>query len=88
MTYQTVVSGKTFDADKQLMQKVKHQGRNDVQFVENNGDHRVSVVFCPITSRIGSDVEAAMDDVKGKGKFEMIHGFCSVSLNYKVFFGA
>lgn len=71
--YQVVVSGKTFGADVQLMRKVlKSQFQDQVEFVESSTDHQVTVLLCPICSRIGSDVDAAVSEVKGKGKIEMV----------------
>lgn len=69
MAYQVVVSGKTFDADKQLMNKVlTDPALNQVQFVENQLNHQITILFCPVSSRVGTDVEAALGHVKGKGK--------------------
>lgn len=68
MKYRKVISGKTFDADVQLMHKVMGQVQGRVHFIESNEDAQTTIVFCPISSRVGSDVDAAMADVKGKGK--------------------
>lgn len=74
VTYQTVVSGKTFGAHKELIEKVTHQCQNRVRLIDSSDDAKITIVFCPITSRILSDVEAAMADVKGKGKmFQPVH---------------
>ncbi|XP_040921158.1 uncharacterized protein si:ch211-245h14.1 [Toxotes jaculatrix] len=64
--YQMIVSGKTFDAHLQLMEQVKGQykGQDKVQFTESSQDCKIVIVFCPVVSRIGSDVEAAMTCVK------------------------
>lgn len=59
-----IVGGKTFDAHQQLMEKVQDQ----VRLIESSQDYKVTFVFCPISSRVASDVEAAMTDVRGKGK--------------------
>lgn len=37
----------------------------NVDFVEDNKDHKITILFCPISSRIGADVTAAMSEVKG-----------------------
>lgn len=37
-----------------------------IRFVEDNEDHKVTILFCPISSRIGADVTAAMTEVKGE----------------------
>lgn len=71
VTYRILVSGKTFNADKRLMEKVIGQSQ-EVGFVESSEGHQITVLFCPISSRIGSDVEAAMSCVKGKGNIEMV----------------
>lgn len=38
----------------------------DVTFLKNNKDHKITILFCPISSRTGADVTAAMSEVKGK----------------------
>ncbi|XP_059212384.1 uncharacterized protein LOC131991101 isoform X2 [Centropristis striata] len=64
--YQMVVGGQTFDAHLQLMEKVKYQAKESaISLSEGSQDHAVIFVFCPISSRVASDVEAAMTDVKG-----------------------
>lgn len=70
--YRSVVSGKTFNADLQLMTKVEQQCQDGVQLVKTTCDHKVTVLFCPISSRVGADVDAAMSDIEGKGKIEMM----------------
>lgn len=59
-----LVTGQTFGGHMQLMEQVKGQCKGQVQFVENSEDYQVTIVFCPIISRIGSDVEAAMNHIK------------------------
>ncbi|XP_077949821.1 uncharacterized protein LOC120807969 isoform X9 [Gasterosteus aculeatus] len=64
-SYKMVVGGKTFDAHLTLMKKIKKQVQNQIQSCEDDADnHSVTFVFCPISSRVASDVEAAMSDVK------------------------
>ncbi|XP_049913895.1 uncharacterized protein LOC126398525 isoform X2 [Epinephelus moara] len=65
LVYQMVVAGKTFDAHLQLMDKVKEQVQIPIQPARSVEDYQVTFVFCPISSRVASDVEAAMADVKG-----------------------
>ncbi|XP_037606758.1 uncharacterized protein si:ch211-245h14.1 isoform X3 [Sebastes umbrosus] len=65
LKYRMVVSGKTFDAHLNLMQRVKDQVQNQLQLDGSSQDHEITFVFCPICSRVASDVEAAMTDVKG-----------------------
>ncbi|XP_037305648.2 uncharacterized protein LOC119195105 isoform X2 [Pungitius pungitius] len=56
-SYRMVVGGKTFDAHLTLMEKIKKKVHN--QLCEDD-NHSVTFVFCPISSRVASDVEAAM----------------------------
>ncbi|XP_042358832.1 uncharacterized protein LOC121955100 isoform X2 [Plectropomus leopardus] len=65
LRYQMVIGGKTFNAEKQLMEKVKEHIRDSVPFIESNEDYQITFVFCPISSRVASDVEAVMAGVKG-----------------------
>ncbi|KAM9339730.1 uncharacterized protein ABDE67_017388 isoform 2-T2 [Symphorus nematophorus] len=64
--YRTIVSGKTLGADKQLMDKLlRDRSQDGVQFLESkDGDHQVTILFCPISSRSGSDIDAALTYVK------------------------
>ncbi|KAM7368063.1 hypothetical protein PAMP_014314 [Pampus punctatissimus] len=64
--YKMVVSGKTLNAHTQLLDKVKAQVRDQVQLIESERDHQIIIVFCPISSCVGSDVDTAMLDVAGK----------------------
>ncbi|KAG7220790.1 hypothetical protein INR49_032033 [Caranx melampygus] len=59
--YKKIICGRTFLADKQLMDLVSKS--NSAQFVEDQPDSQVNIVFCPISSREGSDVDAAMAKV-------------------------
>ncbi|XP_044221327.1 uncharacterized protein LOC122991913 [Thunnus albacares] len=56
----SVVTGKTFGAHQVLLDKVKN-----VETTRDLQESHVVIVFCPITSRVGSDVNAAMTDIKG-----------------------
>ncbi|XP_044233023.1 uncharacterized protein si:ch211-245h14.1 isoform X2 [Thunnus albacares] len=62
--YQKIVSGKNFDADAQLLDKVKAQDPYGVQLVESDQDSKIIIVFCTISSRVGTDVDTAMSKVK------------------------
>lgn len=62
--YQKIVSGKNFDADAQLLAKVKAQDPYGVQLIESDQDSKIIIVFCTISSRVGTDVETAMSKVK------------------------
>ncbi|XP_050924989.1 uncharacterized protein LOC127141593 isoform X1 [Lates calcarifer] len=58
----SVVTGKTFGADDVILEQVKNK-RWTATLMEVTTDPQdcyVIIVFCPITSRVGSDVEAAM----------------------------
>ncbi|XP_014905802.1 uncharacterized protein LOC106958426 [Poecilia latipinna] len=63
--YQMVVGGKTFDAHLQLMAEVQAQVRGRVQLLSCSKDGQVFLVFCPVTSRTGADVDGAMRNVTG-----------------------
>ncbi|GLD59718.1 A-kinase anchor protein 7-like protein [Lates japonicus] len=60
--YKMVIKGKTFGADDQLMEQVKSCFQDRAQLTQSSEDHHIVIVFCPITSRVGTDVEAAMAD--------------------------
>ncbi|XP_050927908.1 uncharacterized protein si:ch211-245h14.1 isoform X3 [Lates calcarifer] len=60
--YKMVITGKTFGAHEQLMVQVKSHFRDRAQLTQSSEDHHIVIVFCPITSRVGTDVEAAMAD--------------------------
>ncbi|KAA8583175.1 hypothetical protein FQN60_015721 [Etheostoma spectabile] len=64
LEYKMIVSGKTFNAHQQLMEKVQEQVQDQVRLIESSQDYKITFVFCPICSRVASDVEAAMTDVK------------------------
>lgn len=70
--YKTVVSGKTFDAHLQILDRIKSSGHGlNLVDVEKNqtGEHcYVTFVFCPNVSRVGTDIEAAMKEVRGEKK--------------------
>lgn len=67
-----VISGKTFNAHQQILEKVKALSEDpDLNLIEQedrNQDCQAIIVFCPIVSRMGTDIDAAMTQVKGKGK--------------------
>lgn len=68
LAYQKIVNGKTFGADTQLIEQLEKKLTN-VKLVENTLDHKITILFCPISSRIGADVTAAMNEVKGKENY-------------------
>ncbi|CAK6974016.1 Hypothetical predicted protein [Scomber scombrus] len=58
------VTGKTFGAHQVLLDKVKSMSRSvTVETTEDLQESDIVIAFCPITSRVGSDVEAAMTDI-------------------------
>ncbi|XP_078798892.1 uncharacterized protein LOC101170389 isoform X5 [Oryzias latipes] len=57
--FKVEVSGKTFGADQQLLDEIKTP---DLKWIER-GEHDITIVFCPVTSRAGTDAEAAMRKV-------------------------
>lgn len=63
--YQILDSGKCPKISKKVIQKVT--SKIGVFFRETKEDHEVSILFCPVISRIGSDAEAAIASIKGKG---------------------
>ncbi|KAM9356081.1 uncharacterized protein KZ484_014083 [Pholidichthys leucotaenia] len=73
-----VVSGRTFDAHQELLNKVKGLCGDTVldliNWDENTSvqDSQITFVFCPIVSRVGTDVEAALREVPGKGKVILV----------------
>ncbi|TWW69005.1 hypothetical protein D4764_19G0008030 [Takifugu flavidus] len=60
--YQILKSGNPLDVYHQVIKKVARKSR--VRFVEAPGDHKVSILFCPVISRIGSDAETAIATIK------------------------
>ncbi|XP_041661089.1 uncharacterized protein LOC121521291 isoform X2 [Cheilinus undulatus] len=58
--YKMVVCGKTFGAHLDILEKVKEQ----VLLTESSDDHQITILFCVISSRVGSDVDAALTEVK------------------------
>ncbi|XP_060946952.1 uncharacterized protein LOC133024025 isoform X2 [Limanda limanda] len=65
VNYKMVVGGQTFGAHKQLMDQVNQATKCDVRLLENSQDSQIIIVFCPITSRVESDVKAVMSGVPG-----------------------
>lgn len=56
---QTITTGQTFSADVVLMDQI----RRKVKVEDTSWDPQYIILFCPITSRVGSDVEAALEKV-------------------------
>ncbi|CAK6974027.1 uncharacterized protein LOC121907569 [Scomber scombrus] len=58
------VTGKTFGADPVLLDKVKSMSQSvTLETTRDLQESDIVIAFCPITSRVGSDVEAAMTDI-------------------------
>lgn len=84
--YQPVVSGQTFNADKQLMEQIEAKVKDLVQLTPDSQDSKVVILFCPISSRVGTDVYAAMTHVPGMIfllSMVSIFSCLSVSMNLK-----
>ncbi|XP_023203134.1 uncharacterized protein LOC111611343 [Xiphophorus maculatus] len=66
VNYNMVISGRTFDAHHQILSQVKSSAQQ-LNLVESQSseDCQIVLVFCPIVSRTGTDVEAAMKMVTG-----------------------
>ncbi|XP_018540224.1 uncharacterized protein LOC108888638 [Lates calcarifer] len=62
--YKMVIKGTTFGAHEQLMDQVKKHSQDEVHFTKSSEDHQIIIVFCPITSRVGTDADAALADEK------------------------
>lgn len=85
LAYQVIVSGKTFDADVQLMNIIKSNLPN-IKLVEDNKDHKFTILFCPISSRIGADVTAAMSHIKGEEYYNACkHFYLSLIDLFKIY---
>ena len=66
-----VVTGQTFGADQVILEQVKNLGWSStwkVEITRNLQECDFIIVFCPIMSRVGSDVEAAMREDSGNRK--------------------
>lgn len=63
--YKMVVSGKTLNRHLDVMGKLKGgvQGSLNLQETQSDEDSQVIIVFCPVVSRAGTDVETALQKV-------------------------
>ncbi|XP_056150885.1 uncharacterized protein si:ch211-245h14.1 isoform X1 [Lampris incognitus] len=61
--FQSVVSGETFGSHQTILDRVRNKG--GLKLVEANGsqDCQIIIVFCPVLSRIMSDVYNAMENI-------------------------
>ncbi|XP_025754700.1 uncharacterized protein LOC102078051 isoform X21 [Oreochromis niloticus] len=69
LKYKMVISGKTFNAHQQILDKVKSLSEDpDLNLIKQEGSDQncqAIIVFCPIASRMGTDIDAAMTQVTG-----------------------
>ncbi|MED6259629.1 hypothetical protein ATANTOWER_026751 [Ataeniobius toweri] len=65
---ETITTGETCGADVALMNQVKRK----VKLEGTNQDGQCLIVFCPITSRVGSDVEAAMQNIPSNKRIILV----------------
>ncbi|XP_078798894.1 uncharacterized protein LOC101160036 isoform X2 [Oryzias latipes] len=57
--FKVEVSGETFGADQQLLDEIKTP---DLKWIEGE-EHDITIVFCPVTSQVGTDAASAMRKV-------------------------
>lgn len=60
-----VTAGETFEADNVLLSHVRSSGGLQLESTDQQGCS-IIILFCPISSRVGSDMKAAMKKVSGK----------------------
>ncbi|PWA23362.1 hypothetical protein CCH79_00019516, partial [Gambusia affinis] len=65
---ETITTGVTHGADVELIDQVKRS----VRLEGTNQDAECTIVFCPITSRVGSDMEAAMQNIPSNKKIILV----------------
>ncbi|XP_024146651.1 uncharacterized protein LOC112157844 isoform X2 [Oryzias melastigma] len=61
--YKMVVSDKTFGAHDQILEQIKSSGLNLIK--GNDEESCITIVFCPVGTRIGTDAVLAMKRVPG-----------------------
>lgn len=59
-----VTAGETFGADNVLLSHVRSSGGLQLESTDQQGCS-IIILFCPISSRVGSDMKAAMKKVSG-----------------------
>ena len=64
----SVSTGRTCGADGEILEKVKNMKWTQVK-ITGCQECDIIIVFCPITSRVGSDVPAAMRKIPGNERF-------------------
>ncbi|KAM9704670.1 uncharacterized protein ACNS7B_002929 isoform 2-T3 [Menidia menidia] len=66
LRYKMVVSGITFNAEKQLLQQIQQSiTTHNLKETKNEEDCHIIIVFCPIVSRAGTDVQEATSNITG-----------------------
>lgn len=70
VTYKMVVSGNTLDRHLDMMGKLKNDVRDSLNLQESQHEEhsQVIIVFCPVVSRAGTDVETALQNVSSGAK--------------------
>ncbi|XP_036964588.1 uncharacterized protein LOC119025285 isoform X2 [Acanthopagrus latus] len=63
----SVSTGRTCGADDEILEKVKNMRWTQVKITDYQ-ECDIIIVFCPITSRVGSDVSAAMREIPAGDK--------------------
>ncbi|KAM3860985.1 uncharacterized protein ACN63O_014397 [Diretmus argenteus] len=58
-----IVRGRTFDTHQTLLDRVRDQGGLKLEETTDNEDCQIIIIFRPVSSRIGSDMEAAMSSI-------------------------
>ncbi|KAM4624380.1 uncharacterized protein ACJ7VT_005232 [Polymixia lowei] len=61
-TFSTYVSGKTLGADKAFVEGLVSRGATKVDSPEKSD---ITIVFCPIASRMGTDIDSALSKISG-----------------------
>ncbi|XP_059898492.1 uncharacterized protein si:ch211-245h14.1 isoform X2 [Gadus macrocephalus] len=59
VTFQSIVSGKTLNCENTILEQLRNRGK--VILKETEDTPQLIIVFCPITSRIDSDLESVMN---------------------------
>ncbi|CAL8393292.1 unnamed protein product [Gadus morhua 'NCC'] len=59
VTFQSIVSGKTLNCENTILEQLRNRGK--VILTETEDSPQLIIVFCPITSRIDSDLESVMN---------------------------
>lgn len=81
-----IVSGTTFSAHQQLINEVMNDDQaRCYRFSESSKDHQVTLLFRPITSRVASDVAAAMTEIHGEGNGDAGIWWGVVWLRFNIF---